>query len=241
MGVGFMILADELIEQFAKATNDNDKKKDGTTAYGTVVEKDGVMYVQIDGSEILTPISTTADVIDGERVVVLIKNHAAVVTGNLTSPAARSIETSTLIQDNKQFKEDISELKEEVSKLKIEDSDWQTAILGDNFTLYSENNSVVYRRIGLIIELRGVIKPTDTIAGSSENVLIFTLPGEYAPAHEIVVRCHGGEFYSWVLSIEPNGSICFSRYNNGSEYIDADIETWLPFQVTYFINQKEDT
>ena len=236
-----MRLSDELIEQFAKATNDNDNKKDGTTAYGTVVEKDGVMYVQIDGSEILTPISTTADVIDGERVVLLIKNHAAVVTGNLTSPSARSIETSTLIQDNKQFKEDISKLKEDVSNLGMEDSDWQTAILGDNFTLYSETHSVVYRRMGLIVELRGAIKPSDTIVGSSENVLIFTLPGELSPLHEVVTRCHGGDFHSWVLSIKPNGNVCFSRYNNGSEYIDADTETWLPFQVTYFINEKEDT
>ena len=54
--------------------------------------QNGNKYVKLDGSELLTPASFTTNIADGERVTVLIKNHMAVVTGNITSPAARTSE-----------------------------------------------------------------------------------------------------------------------------------------------------
>lgn len=88
-----MPLSEELISQFVKATND-DKKSAGSdkesTVYGTIVEYNNSKYVRIDGSELLTPISSTANVKNEERVTVMIKNHMATVTGNLSSPSARS-------------------------------------------------------------------------------------------------------------------------------------------------------
>lgn len=84
-----MSLSNELISQFVKATKDNKKTPTETTVYGTVVY-DGRPYVKLDGSDLLTPVSTTADVKDGERVTVMIKNHTATVTGNISSPSART-------------------------------------------------------------------------------------------------------------------------------------------------------
>lgn len=86
-----MALSSELISQFVKITNDKTEVKEETTVYGTIVEHNGSKYVRLDGSDILTPIegSTTADVKADERVTVLIKNHIATVTGNISSPAAR--------------------------------------------------------------------------------------------------------------------------------------------------------
>ena len=84
-----MSLTSDLISQFVKITNDNTKTKSETTVYGTMVEVDGTMFVKLDGSEILTPVTATANTKPGERVTVLIKNHTATVTGNLSSPAAR--------------------------------------------------------------------------------------------------------------------------------------------------------
>ena len=46
--------------------------------------------MKLDGSELLTPVIQTAAAKDGERVTVTVKNRTAVVTGNLSSPAARS-------------------------------------------------------------------------------------------------------------------------------------------------------
>lgn len=85
-----MKLSDYLISQFVKITNDRVKKKTETTLYGTT-EKDssGRICVRLDGSDLLTPVSNTANIGPNERVMVLIKNHTAIVTGNLTAPAAR--------------------------------------------------------------------------------------------------------------------------------------------------------
>ena len=83
-----MDLSNDLISQFVKITNDDKKKSSESTVYGTVVEYNGGKYVKIDGSDLLTPVETTADFKSDERVTVMIKNHSATVTGNITSPAA---------------------------------------------------------------------------------------------------------------------------------------------------------
>lgn len=84
-----MKLPTELVSKFAKATRTK-KEKTERTFYGTIVDKDDKQYVQLDGSGVLTPIYTTVDMLAGERVMVMIKNHTAIVTGNITSPAART-------------------------------------------------------------------------------------------------------------------------------------------------------
>ena len=85
-----MGLSEELISQFVQVTNDTKQKKNSeSTVYGQIVEYEGNKYVRIDGSELLTPVSATASSVDGDRVTVLIKNHTATVTGNISSPSAR--------------------------------------------------------------------------------------------------------------------------------------------------------
>lgn len=95
-----MNLPKNLISEFVKITNSSSSKtSDETTVYGNIVKNGNVTYVQLDGSDILTPVSTTADTQDGERVTVLIKNHTATVTGNITSPAARTGDVQQLNED----------------------------------------------------------------------------------------------------------------------------------------------
>lgn len=85
-----MALSSELISQFVKATKDDSSKDNNeSTVYGTVKEYNGKKYVQLDGSDLLTPISSTTDTKADERVTVMIKNHTATITGNISSPAAR--------------------------------------------------------------------------------------------------------------------------------------------------------
>lgn len=83
-----MGLSSDLVSAFAKITKDDRDKKKETTVYGTIKRSDDKWYVQLDGSDLLTPITTTTSVNDGERVTVMIKNHTATVTGNITSPSA---------------------------------------------------------------------------------------------------------------------------------------------------------
>lgn len=91
-----MALSNELISRFVKVTNDDKKPEKETIAFGEVakIERDSNgnisdVFVRLDGSDILTPLSRTTDVVIGDRVIVMIKNHSAVITGNLTSPSAR--------------------------------------------------------------------------------------------------------------------------------------------------------
>lgn len=83
-----MALSNDLISEFVKATMDKNEPAKESTAYGKIVVKDGKEYVQLDGSDLLTPISTTTVVKDEDRVMVTIKNHTAIVTGDLTNPSA---------------------------------------------------------------------------------------------------------------------------------------------------------
>lgn len=85
-----MNLPDKLVSRFAKILKPEPTKKKEETLYGTIVQKESSKYVQIDGSDYLAPIATTVKMRPGERVTVMIKNHSAIVTGNITSPAAGS-------------------------------------------------------------------------------------------------------------------------------------------------------
>lgn len=88
-----MVLSNDLLAEFAKITNDRERDKGKEAVlYGTIVEDGGVFYVKIDGSDLITPISSTTNVKNGERVTVMLKNHTAVVTGNLTSPSASIVD-----------------------------------------------------------------------------------------------------------------------------------------------------
>lgn len=97
-----MSLSSDLISQFVKTTNDTKKSNEETTLYGTATKFNGKMYAKLDGSDRLTPIDTTVDVKEGERVTVLIKNHTATITGNVSSPSAR---TDDLKDTNKKVEE----------------------------------------------------------------------------------------------------------------------------------------
>ncbi len=80
------MLTAELVSEFVKNTKDSRKQKDNNV-YGTAVEYGGIIFVKIDGSDLLTPVETTSVIKNGERVIVRIKDHKATVTGNITSPS----------------------------------------------------------------------------------------------------------------------------------------------------------
>lgn len=129
-----MGLSNDLLFQFAKITKDEKQTKKETTVYGTTVENNGKTYVKIDGSDLLTPASTTINTKNGERVTVMLKNHTATITGNVSSPSAR------LIDINEINEETISELntilanKADVANLNVEKARIDTLVT-DNATI----------------------------------------------------------------------------------------------------------
>ena len=119
-----------LISEFAKITNDNKETiNEGATVYGTYrVDGDGA-YVQIDGSDTRTPVATTSEARNGDRVTVLIKNHRAIITGNLTDPSTtvKSVEEriATGVGD---IQKTIDNLKTQLDNQEITLDEYRSAI-----------------------------------------------------------------------------------------------------------------
>lgn len=104
-----MALSNDLISQFVKITKDDTRKVTEATMYGTVVKNGSIISVQLDGSDVLTPVSTTTNIEDGERVTVLIKDHSAIITGNISSPSARTEEVESVTKKVYEFDEVVTE------------------------------------------------------------------------------------------------------------------------------------
>lgn len=90
-----MALSKDVMSQFAKAMVPKQESKE-ETLNATYKKIDGKEYVQLDGSDILTPVTSSVVAETDDRVKVVIKNHAATVIGNITSPSARNKDLNTL-------------------------------------------------------------------------------------------------------------------------------------------------
>lgn len=82
-------LPPNIVKTFA-STFKKEKSKTSSTVYGYAVINEGQIYVKLDGSTEYTPVVSTIDVVDGDRVIVNITNHRAIIVNNISSPAARS-------------------------------------------------------------------------------------------------------------------------------------------------------
>lgn len=82
-------LPPNIVKTFA-STFKKEKPKISSTVYGYAVINEGQIYVKLDGSTEYTPVVSTIDVVDGDRVIVNITNHRAIIVNNISSPAARS-------------------------------------------------------------------------------------------------------------------------------------------------------
>lgn len=111
-----MILPSNLISDFVKATKDKQVQPRESVIYGTIQSDTG--YVKLDGSTVLTPIENKAVIAkEGDRVTVTIKDHKAIVTGNIASPAAREKDTLKIVDLNA-INIEISNIKADITLLK---------------------------------------------------------------------------------------------------------------------------
>lgn len=124
-----MDLSVDLIKEFAKITNDEQVVNEGSTVYGKYVLQGDKAFVEIDGSDgALTPVATTSTAKNNDRVTVLIKDHTAIVTGNLTDPSASSDEVKEVKKQMGTTALDIEDLKEKLSNQEITLKEYEEAI-----------------------------------------------------------------------------------------------------------------
>ena len=132
-----MGLSYDLISEFVKITNDKQEKPKEGTVYATIVGSGDDKYVKIDGSNLLTPMDTTTDIEEGERVTVMIKDHKATVTGNITSPSVSSNTVNTVVGNA--IGENFSVVNSQIENLVAKDSYLENA--------YIENSTMVNSKI----------------------------------------------------------------------------------------------
>lgn len=235
-----MSLSSDLVSQFVKATKKEDKKKKETTVYGTAkVDADGVR-VQIDGSDIMTPVAEAVGVSDGDRVTVLIKNHKAILNGNLKSPAvseviangayatvgqlrATNAEIDELSADHAEFVSATAEsfiaVNAKIDGLEVGDLDATYANI-DFSNIGKAAMEYLYSQSGLI---KNVTVGDQTITGELAGVTIRgdLIEGNTIKADKLVIRGEDGLFYKLNtdgLSVidEGNGfskDICYPEDN----------------------------
>ena len=132
-----MGLSYDLISEFVKITNDKKEKPKEGTVYATIIGSGDTKYVKIDGSDLLTPMDTTTDIEDGERVTVMIKDHKATVTGNITSPSVSSGTVNTVVGNA--VGENFTVVNSQIENLVAKDSYLENA--------YIQNSQVVNSKI----------------------------------------------------------------------------------------------
>ena len=124
-----MDLSVDLIKEFAKITNDEQVINESATVYGRYVLQGDKAFVEIDGSDgVLTPVATTSTAKNNDRVTVLIKDHTAIVTGNLTDPSASSEEVEEVKKQMGTAALDLEELKTKLANQEITIKEYDEAI-----------------------------------------------------------------------------------------------------------------
>lgn len=200
-----MALSHDLISQFAKITKDKTQTKKETTVYGEIVTYGGASYVKLDGSDLLTPATLTVEVKAGDRVTVLLKNHTATVTGNITSPSAQvdsvtevknavvdSVKTdqlnaatariSALEADNVTINNKITATEAEINNLKVGSMDADT--INATFATITALNSVS-ASLNVLDSNFGSFKTLTTNNFSAVNASIASLQTDKLSATDI--------------------------------------------------------
>ena len=138
-----MGLSNDLISQFVKVTKDNTKQKTESTVYGETVYYKGETYVKLDGSELLTPVKSTTDTIPGDRVAVMIKDHTATITGNLSSPSARKSQVDGIGNKISEFEiviaDKVSTKELDAERGRIDDLISDNVFIKDTLTAHDAN------------------------------------------------------------------------------------------------------
>lgn len=126
----------------------------------------------------------------------------------------------------------------------FERSDWVELPLEEDssFDYYDKDdsgnpdpeNKIYYAVDGNIVSIRGVVTPKKEIAGSASTIPIVKLPDEIVPDGTINQVCQGTNKNTWLLGIDANNNLSFSRYGiTGFEKCSPG--NWLPFSFTYRI------
>ena len=192
-----MALSQDIVSQFAKAVNKPEEKKEETIK-GTVRIINGKEYVQLDGSSsnIYTPVTSTVKTEDGDRVNVLLQNHAAQITSNITSPSAMNKDVTTL-------KDEVDEHGNVIKQMDNSITQQGNSIIQMNNTINQQNDilnsygNVIDQQNNIIQQHGNVIEQHGDNITSMNNIIV-------SQGNEIIELNNTVESQNNVISLHDN-------------------------------------
>lgn len=214
-----MALSQDIKSQFAKAMTPK-KEPVEKTVNGTFKIINGKEYVQLDGSDILTPVKSTVVADTGDRVSVLIKNHDALVNGNITFPAARGKDLDNMKDEMDEFGNTIKMLDNNIqlqeNSIKMINTNIQTmdaTIQIHESTIQSQGSSI----LALDSSIATINSQISTINSD------ISAQGSKIESIDDTIKSHGNSIDSFNNTIvEVNNK--FQAYDNAIEQMGNDIK-----------------
>ena len=197
-----MDLSRAVAKSFAEVANKvNENKKEGVT-YATIVEYNDTLYAKLDGSSILTPISSTVNITNGDRVIVMLRNHVAVITGNLSDPSASGqavteidskVTTLNNVVADKVNTKELEAEKARIDSLEADNvtvNEKLTAVEADIGTLTADNATINGKLTAAEADIDNLTADNATINGkiSANSAEIGTLKSEFGDFKQLTTN-----------------------------------------------------
>lgn len=104
-----------------------------------------------------------------------------------------------------------------------------------NWEAYNESGTPVIKKDCRTVFLTGVLKNKNAITLNANGVATFTIPEGYRPSKSVFAICNGSGMNRWLIEINPNGNVYFSRYGI-TEYASVSAGSWFPFSVSWVVD-----
>ena len=197
-----MALSKDVMSQFAKAMVPKQESKEATLN-ATYKKIDGKEYVQLDGSDILTPVTSSVVAETDDRVKVIIKNHAATVIGNITSPSARNKDLNTL-------KDTVDENGNTIKRMDTVIQQQQTSInqidtkINQHDVLINQHDTVINQQGDQIVSINNTIISQGNSIEANHNAII--AQGNTINEMNDTITSHGNSITSMNNTIQQHGN-----------------------------------
>lgn len=180
-----MALSEDLIAEYVKVMTEKEERSRESSAYGQIVKSGDKEYVKIDGSGLLTPIEKTTAVEDGDRVLVTITNHTAIVTGNISDPSSSGKQVKEIGNKITEFeiviadKVSVKELEAEVARI--------DTVIANNITATNAKFETIEAKVGKIDTLEtDVLEVNKKLTAHAAEIT--TLTGDLATFREAFIQ-----------------------------------------------------
>ena len=197
-----MALSKDVMSQFAKAMVPKQESKEATLN-ATYKKIDGKEYVQLDGSDILTPVTSSVVAETDDRVKVIIKDHAATVIGNITSPSARNKDLNTL-------KDTVDENGNTIKRMDTVIQQQQTSInqidtkINQHDVLINQHDTVINQHGDTISSINNTIISQGNSIEANHNAII--AQGNEIDIMNDTITSHGNSITSMNNTMQQHGN-----------------------------------